>query len=108
MLIRLDVAAASASTPSLLLWGSGAARRTDEALLSDTVPPGHSRPNLPNSLRLPYTRPKQPASTTMPAWTPSSVQPSPSATSSVGWLPHVRVWLVWVGGDVAKRLERTL
>lgn len=22
------------------------------------------------------------------------------------WLPHVRVWLVWVGGDVAKRLER--
>lgn len=94
--------------PSLLLWGSGAARRTDEALLSDAVPPGHSRPNLPNSLHLPHIRSKQPASTTMPAWMPSSVQPSPSATPSAGWFPHVRVWLVWMGGDVVNWLKSLL
>lgn len=54
----------------------------------------------------------QPAGTTAPAWMPSNVHPLPSATPSAGRFPHVSVrfvWvggLVWVGGDVAKRLER--
>ena len=108
MLIRLDVPPPRHSSSILACpCGSGAAQRTDEALPLDGLPPRHSRPNLPNSLHLPHIRPKQPASTTMPAWMPSSVHSLPSATPSAGRFPHVRVRLVWVGGLVWVEIWRS-
>ena len=51
---------------------------------------------------VPSSQPAQPRQPGCPA----VCNPHPSATSSASRLCHVRVWLVWVDGDVAKRLER--